>query len=211
MKKVMCTILPTLAIALMLGVVSGTAVAQDNSTYAVDYYSNANVEEGPAPDGTLRLINDGDTGGSLCAAIYMFDDMQEMQECCSCPITADGLIAESVNRDLLGNSLTGMSNEDGVIKVISTNAPSGVCNPTNGAATAGIRGWLTHIEKGVVPSASATKKQPVSSLWLVGETELHDANLSAAELASLQQFCSFAIILGSGRGTCTCGLEDHAF
>ena len=120
MKKVLCTILSILAIALVLGVVSGTAVAQDNSTYAVTYYSNANTTG--APDATVRVINDGDTGGTLCAAFYVFDDSQEMQECCSCPVTADGLISESVNRYLLANSLTSFVNHRGVIKVVSTNA-----------------------------------------------------------------------------------------
>ena len=196
MKKVVCTILSILAIALVLGVVSGTAVAQDNSTYAVTYYSNANTTG--APDATVRVINDGDTGGTLCAAFYVFDDSQEMQECCSCPVTADGLISEGVNRYLLGNSLTSFVNHRGVIKVVSTAPNSGVCDPTKGAATAGIRGWATHIQR-------------ATSGFAITETELHDANLASAELAGLQQFCSFEIILGSGRGTCFCGLEDQAF
>jgi|HubBroStandDraft_6_1064221.scaffolds.fasta_scaffold332873_1 hypothetical protein len=196
MKKVVCTILSILAIALVLGVASATAVAQDSSTYAVTYYSNANTAG--APDATVRVINDGNTGGSLCAAFYVFDDSQEMQECCSCPVTADGLIAESVNRYLLANSLTSFVNVRGVIKVVSTNAPSGPCDPTKGSPTAGIRGWATHIQR-------------ATSGYAITETELHDANLAASELAGLQQFCSFEIILGSGRGTCTCGLEDHAF
>ena len=196
MKKVACTILSILAVALVLGVISATAVAQDNSTYAVTYYSNANTAG--APDATVRVINDGDTGGTLCAAFYVFDDSQEMQECCSCPVTADGLIAESVNRSLLANSLTSFVNVKGVIKVVSTNAPSGSCDPTKGSPTAGIRGWATHIQR-------------ATSGYAITETELHDANLAASELAGLQQFCSFEIILGSGRGTCTCGLEDHAF
>ena len=197
MKKVICTILSMLAIALVLGVVSGTAVAQDNSTFAVTYYSNANTTG--APDATVRVINDGNTGGQLCAAFYVFDDSQEMQECCSCPVSADGVIAESVNKYLLANSLTSFVNHKGVIKVVSTTFPSGVCNPTNGAATAGIRGWATHIQRGN------------GSSYAITETELHDANLAAAELASLQQFCSFEIVLGSGRGTCYCGAEDAAF
>ena len=196
MKRAACTILSLLAIALVLGVVSGTALAQDNSTYAVTYYSNANTAG--APDATVRVINDGDTGGTLCAAFYVFDDSQEMQECCSCPVTADGLIAESVNRYLLSNSLTSFVNVKGVIKVVSTNAPSGSCDPTKGSPTAGIRGWATHIQR-------------ATSGYAITETELHDANLSAAELAGLQQFCSFEIVLGSGRGTCYCGAEDYAF
>jgi hypothetical protein len=194
MKKVVCTILTMLAIALVLGVVSGTAVAQDNSTFAVTYYSNANTAG--APDATVRVINDGNTGGNLCAAFYVFDDSQEMQECCSCPVSADGLISESVNRHLTANALTSFVNHRGVIKVVSTN---GSCNPTTGAPVAGIRGWATHIQKGT------------GSTYAVTETELHDANLAASELAGLQQFCSFEIILGSGRGVCSCDLEDNAF
>jgi hypothetical protein len=196
------TMLTMLASALVLGMISVSASAQDKSTYAVTYYSNANpvgaVEVAVAvPDATLRLINDGNTGGNLCAAIYVFDDSQEMQECCSCPVSADGVIAESVNRHLLSNSLTSFVNHTGVIKVVSTNAPSGACNPTNGAPTTGIRGWATHIQR--------------ASPFAVTETPLHDANLSAAELAGLQQFCSFEIVLGSGRGVCACDAEDNAF
>jgi hypothetical protein len=172
MKKVVCTILSILAIALVLGVASATAVAQDSSTYAVTYYSNANTAG--APDATVRVINDGNTGGSLCAAFYVFDDSQEMQECCSCPVTADGLIAESVNRYLLSNSLTSFVNVKGVIKVVSTNAPSGSCDPTKGSPTAGIRGWATHIQR-------------ATSGYAITETELHDANLAASELAGLHQ------------------------
>jgi hypothetical protein len=98
----------------------------------------------------------------------------------------------------LSNSLTSFVNVKGVIKVVSTNAPSGPCDPTKGSPTAGIRGWATHIQR-------------ATSGYAITETELHDANLGSAELAGLQQFCSFEIVLGSGRGTCTCGQEDRAF
>ncbi len=58
MKK-LGVLFTVLAIALMVG----SAMAQnvgDNSVYFVTYYSN-NVAG--APDETVRLINDGDTGG----------------------------------------------------------------------------------------------------------------------------------------------------
>jgi hypothetical protein len=205
MKKVVCTILSILAIALVLGVVSGTAMAQDSSTYAVSYYSNANTAG--APDGTVRVINDGNTGGGLCAAFYVFDDSQELQECCSCPVTADGLISESINGNLTANSLTSVVNHRGVIKLVSTTqvAP-GVCDPTTGTPTAGIRGWATHIQAGLVGTI-----RTVATSGVISETEFHDANLSTAELSGLQSFCAMEIVLGSGRGTCSCGLEDHAF
>ena len=54
MKNSVFTIL---AIALLLGIASGTALAQgDNSIYFTTYYSNANTQG--APDATVRIIND---------------------------------------------------------------------------------------------------------------------------------------------------------
>src|ERR1035441_10970012 len=98
MKTFWCLML-MLAIALMLG---GTALAQgDNSDYFTVYYSNANTAN--APDATVRVINDGGAtisegcgpnqecapqNGSplsnLYASIYVFDDSEELTECCSC-------------------------------------------------------------------------------------------------------------------------------
>jgi hypothetical protein len=201
MKKVVC-VARVLTIALVLGMAFGTAVAQDNSTYAVNYYSNANTTG--APDATLRVINDGNTGGNLCASFYVFDDSEEMQECCSCPVSADGLIVESLNQHLLSNSLTRFVNQRGVIKLVSTNAPSGTCDPRGGVtpgvppavATSGIRGWSTHIQRGANGSFQVT------------EAELHNSNLATAELFELQQFCWFEWALGGGQGVCSCNLEN---
>lgn len=118
-----------LFLVLMLGIVSGSALAQsaptgDGSTYFVTYYANANPSSGysqnsGAPDAVVRFINDGDTNGTLWASYYVFDDSQELQECCSCGITADGLNSEDLNYDLLGNVLTAKATTKGVIKVIS--------------------------------------------------------------------------------------------
>ena len=102
MKKLGLLLLPILAITLMLG---GNAFAQpapgDGSYYFVTYYSNANT--GGAPDGTLRIINDGGEAtyesegvenGTLWAAIYVFDDSQEMQTCCACHTRRDRFVSE---------------------------------------------------------------------------------------------------------------------
>jgi len=85
MKKLGLLLLPILAITLMVGVNAFAQNVGDNSVYFVTYYSNANISG--APDGTLRLINDGDQAteesegvenGYLWALIYVFDDSQEM-------------------------------------------------------------------------------------------------------------------------------------
>jgi hypothetical protein len=92
----------------------------DNSVYFTSYFSNANTSG--APDATVRVINDGDTGGSLYAAYYVFDDSQELSECGACYISADGINSESVNKNLTSNPLTGRFLHVGVIKLISSSS-----------------------------------------------------------------------------------------
>ena len=189
MKKLGIALFTILAMSLMLG----TALAQnvgDNSVYFVTYYSN-NVKG--APDATVRVINDGDTGGNLWADFYVFDDSQELTECCACVITADGLLSESVQTELTANPLTGKVPTRGVIKVIS----SSTSDPTSTAPTPGLHGWSTHIQ-----SASKTT-------YATTEEELGDANLTAAEQTLLQNLCFYDAQL-SGQ-PCTCTQEDHDF
>jgi len=185
-----------LAISLMLGIASGNAVAQnvgDNSTYFTTYYSNANTSG--APDSTVRIINDGDTGGNLWASIYVFDDSQELQECCSCEVTPDGLLSESVNVNLTANALTGKKPTRGVIKVISSSSS----DPTSDVPTTGLRVWSTHVQR-----ATAT-----AGAFYVTETKAADSNLSSGEQALLQNLCYYDSLL-SGL-PCSCTLEDHDF
>jgi len=177
-----------LALALMLG---GNALAQgDNSVYFTTYYSNANTNG--APDQTVRIINDGDTGANLWADFYVFDDSQELTECCACVITPDGLLSESVNKNLTANPITGRYPTRGVIKVISS--ASG--DDTNDVPTPGLRAWATHTQK-------------VGSGYAVTETKFADSNLVSAEQTLLQELCYFDALL-SGL-PCTCTPEDHDF
>ncbi len=119
MKKIVCTLLPILAIALVLGMTSAVAQNSPDDVYAVGYYSGANVVGNP--DTTVRVINDGSAGeADLCAAFYVFDNSQELQACCSCDVTADGIISESVNKNLLYNVLTANVNHAGVIRFFRT-------------------------------------------------------------------------------------------
>jgi len=219
MKKLGLLLLPILAITVMLG---GNAFAQnvgDNSWYFVTYFSNANTSG--APDGTLRIINDGDNAnaapegvenGTLWAHIYVFDDSQEMRSCCGCIITSDGLLSESVNKELTANEFTGRGEMTrGVIKVIS----SFVSDPTVAAAAPGLRGWMTHIQAtsttfpapGPGNAVNAVEKGP----WFVTETALADSNLSVTEFVNLATLCSYGLTIGSGYGLCPCTPEDYDF
>jgi len=219
MKKLGLLLLPIVAITLMLG---GNAFAQnvgDNSVYFVTYFSNANTTG--APDGTLRVINDGDQAttayegvenGTLWAAIYIFDDSQEMRSCCACIITSDGLLSESVNKELTANEFTGRGeNTRGVIKVISSNNS----HPDTPVPVPGLRGWMTHIQATTTtfpaPGPGFAKNAVEKGPWFVTETALADSNLGATELANLGTLCSYGLTIGSGYGLCPCTPEDYDF
>lgn len=159
-----------------------------DAAYSISYFSNANVPG--APDAQLRLSIDGTTEGNLCANIYVFNNDEEMEECCSCQVTPEGYLDLDVNKDLDGNPLTTPMPTRGVVKVVSS---GGTCAP---AATykyqSGIRGWLTHVQVGATSATFSTT-----------EEELRDSYLSASELSTLQVTCSYA--QGSQRGgVCSC-------
>jgi len=199
-----------LFLALMLGIASGSALAQDNSVYFTTYYSN-NSTAAAVPDATLRIVNDGDSTvnsqGTLWASIYVFDDSQELTECCSCAITQDGVLAESVSTQLTSAPLTGLKPSRGVIKVISSTTESDVnTNFAPNTPAPGLRGWATHIQSiknryngaGIAPAP-----------YTQTETALADSNLGASEKTMLEQLCFFDKLL-SGH-PCTCTPEDFDF
>ena len=62
---------------------------------------------------------EGEAAGGLFAVIAVFNDVQEMQECCFCPLTPNSLLTISVIADLTSNPLiTAESTEAGVIKIL---------------------------------------------------------------------------------------------
>jgi hypothetical protein len=181
-----------LALAVMLG---GTALAQnpitEDSPFFTTYYSNANTTG--APDETIRIINGGATGNNLYANIYVFDDSEELTECCSCLVTPDGLLSESVNNNLTANPVTSIKPTRGVIKVV-TSVNNDATHIT--AVKPGLTGWSTHVQK-------------LSSGFLLTEASMHPMTLSAVELTMLQNLCLFDKRL-SGQ-PCTCTPEDSDF
>src|SRR5262249_22879254 len=131
--------------------------------------------------------------GTLCANIYVFDDTQEMVECCSCPVTANGLLTISIN-DLTENPLT-VQPFRGVIKIVSTSA-SPTCDPTNlSAVTPDLRAFATHLQNAACGGSGLPR-------YFLTEDEFADAPLSSFEQRDLAQICSFVRFLGSGRGRC---------
>jgi len=192
MRRTTMLVVCMLALALCAGY-AAAATTPGPDTLKVDYFANANTAG--APDGTTRITNPGTAGGSLCAAIFVFDPNQELSECCSCYVSPDGLRTLSVNTDLTGNPLTGVVLSTGVVKIVPIPTRGGVCPayPVSLAPTASIRSWGTHIQ---------------NSNFSITETASQDATLSAAEVSRLQGQCYAIQLDGSGRGQCTCGTGD---
>jgi uncharacterized protein YjdB len=178
------------------GSITGSAGVSVKPVMAVSYFSNAHTK---FPDGTVRLTNPGITGTNLCAEVYVFDQDQQLTECCGCMLTPDGLQTLSVNTDLTGNPLTGVASINGVLKVIPADALSNPsCDPTAITPTASLSAWSTNIQ------ARST------SSFAVTETSFLLTPLGDDELAALQNQCSLAASLGSGQGVCGCGAGTAA-
>jgi hypothetical protein len=186
-----------LVLVALLAVAAIPSFAQITGPYLVDYYSN-NAATGQK----VRLVNFGLNGsplsspvGDVCANIYVFDANQEMEACCSCRITPNGLLTLDVFNVLTSNPVTSQVPTNGDIKIVSTIAGGGACNPltSNGGLTDSIVGFGTHFQ---------TAGSPAS--LFVTETNIPAAVLGSLEQSFLTQACQFARYLGSGRGVCSC-------
>ena len=182
-----------------LGVISASA----QSPFSVNYFANNGVSG--APDATVRITNPGSSisggtgdsavsNGDLCAMIYVFDNDQQMDECCGCLITPDGLLTLSVTNNLTSNPLVGTVVNHGDIKIISAFVNDSPCDPTTEEIAGNLRSWATHIEN------------KVGTAYPITETAFSDAQISLGEFENLQVDCYFITRLGSGHGVCNCGL-----
>jgi hypothetical protein len=181
-KTVIAAIFATFALLLAL---PAPAQVVANDAYQVGYLGSGLIG--------FKIINTGQVGspidsttnqGTVCADIYFFDANQEMQSCCSCPLTANELI----QRFEL-SSLTGTFVVPAVMKIV---ADAG-CDETSitQPVTAGLRAFLTNGQPGPgAPTLTETLFQP--------------APLTLEEQRFLGDTCSFVHYLGSGRGVCAC-------
>ncbi|HYA34816.1 MAG TPA: hypothetical protein VEF03_04315 [Candidatus Binataceae bacterium] len=212
-------------------------VATSTSPSASGYGGNGN--SGGVGDGLLRIVNGGDVAGqqngTLCAMIYVFDDIEEMQACCGCPVTPDGLRTMSVINNVTKNFGVNRGNLNaGVVDVISTGpdlflaaplplpaqigtlgASGWACDPSfEYASTIGAGLELLEFEDGLRAWMSHTEGNspvPATSRNLVkgvSTEEFQFARLDDDHLNQLQNFCFFLIQNGSGTGACSCGSGD---
>jgi|HubBroStandDraft_2_1064218.scaffolds.fasta_scaffold168170_2 hypothetical protein len=170
-----------LAFALVLAF-SVVASAQD--TYRVTYFDN-NGAAG-APDAFVHILDPGVATVGLCATIYVWRNDQELSECCSCPITHNGLLALRVSALTANPGDHAGSPTSGSIGIVSDSA----CDPTAPVPTPDLRAWATHVNIDTVSGFDVT------------ETEALDTPLSSGEQSEASSRCSFIRVNGSGVGRC---------
>jgi len=198
MRKTILMGILTLALASCAIYANAQAAPPPPDTLKVDYFAYANT--GGVPDGTVRLTNPGTAGPLVCAAIYVFNPLEEITECCSCSLTQNDLRTLSVNTDLTSNPViaTAIDLTTGSISIVSTAPANNECplptalSPVSG----GVRAWVTHMD---VQKLGATK----GHVGTVAASQ--DATLTSAEQNYLANACYAIDLYGSGTGICTCG------
>jgi hypothetical protein len=160
----------------------------------------------PNPNGGIPT-----SAGNICANVYVFDPLEQLLECCSCPVSRNGVKSLSVKNDLTNNPITGVTPTSITIKLVATIPPGGVDQPStcdasklpsstvalgaNGGFSSGMRAWATHVHS-VATSAGGP-------LQFATETEFSQVPLSVSERAVLGTRCQIIIGNGSGAGICT--------
>jgi len=188
-------------------------------------------------DGLVRIVNGGDVAtpqrGTLCAMIYVFDDIEEMQACCGCPVTPDGLRTMSVINNLTKNFGVNRGNMNaGVIDILATTPnlllPKPIALPPQ-INTLGQSLWACDPSIGfgsTIGVLEDTAAVPGLRAWmtdtegnvpvpasgtLVKGTSVSEFQPSAFDEPghdNLFDFCLFLIQNGSGTGACSCGSGD---
>jgi hypothetical protein len=165
--------------------------------------------------GTANTICESET--DVCAMIYVFDDSQEMGECCGCPLTPNELRTFSVRDALVSNWALGtQANSRGTIVVIgsSINDPgtgatmNGCGNGNNFTCNDGCNPTVAPITAGVTNlDGSITHDQLVAGRNNLTETKLYDQGAGEpTNNTYLPQQCGAIAGNSSNRnGFCSCG------
>jgi trimeric autotransporter adhesin len=173
----------------------GAATLTVRPMVAINYFANANIAG--LSSATVSVSNTGLTATGLCAMFYVFDESEEMSECCGCQVSIDDLRTLLVDTDLTGNPLTGSMPTRGVVKIVSADMASNPsCDPSSIAPKGAVVAWSTHLQ-----SAS-------QSSFVATDGAFRPQLLSNVEQSNLQSKCASIKELGSGHGICTCGSGD---
>jgi hypothetical protein len=172
-------------------------------SYKVQYYDTRAPVGGtltPAVgDNTIHAVNPEDY--NICAQYYVFDNTQEMQECCSCLITHNGFEVVSTKLNLTSNPSHGGRPTKGVIEIVTT-------LPNNSGLCAVTQGDNVSFEANIAPTVRAWIGHNVIQVTApnFSEEEFEDVALSETQEDALEVAC--AALTSSGFGTCSCGTTN---
>jgi len=167
-----------------------------DDVYQIRYAANLNIGDSFVNFTNAGTLSGTDPSGRICVNVYAFDPAEEIISCCSCLVTPNGLTSLSVNRDIMGNTLTPGRPTSIVIKLLASTPVGGTCNasaPTSATLVRGMRAWGTTLH--AMPAGAP-------STYAIAETPFARAELSPSELAKLTSYCGFIQTVGSGFGQC---------
>ncbi len=182
------------SLVFLTGLLLPAALFAQSDIYQINYLSHLTAPGGGTAN-VINITNAGTTAGTspagdICANFYTFDAREEIQSCCSCYTTPNGLY--NVTGASFRNTLTGAVNDSIVVKMTATHPVGGTCDPAApGAFAPGIRAWATKLH--ALPTGGFT----------VSETAFSNAGLSASENSKLTSLCGFIGTAGSGSGICS--------
>ena len=213
---------------------ASNAGASDPGSVLYGYFD---VSEPTTDNGTgnginvMRLVNT--TGQDMCALIYVFDDDEQLGECCGCPLTANesqsfGIAGGLTPPDGLTDDLTddwreaSADQESGVIAVLGATALTGCTlngsasnNSTpNPACNAGCDPSISFQDGVLVPGTPSGQglngnivgSQRIGSKESVTEVNMVDDSPGDSDnVKNVQKQCQNNVQNGSGKGICTCG------
>ena len=163
-----------------------------------------------AGDNIVRIVND--TSIEMCALIYVFDDDEEMGECCGCVLSPNKLINLSVERDLTQSWREASGNfENGVVYAFSSAPNNRQCILSNGkpnpACNAGCDPALGFTPPTTpIPhiNGNITRVQEIGSQESITETDMTNNGDDDSQEHALASQCSNIVNHGSGLGACRC-------
>ena len=193
-------------------------------------------------DNIIRLINPNGSGNgnlagaktqTVCAMLYIFDDDQEMGECCGCPLSSTQLATFSVQNNLTSDwglqggpeGLNGFPGETSVgsfaVVAAAPNttactgggggaACNGGCDPTDlpgysVTSANNLLGSITHDQIIVTPILSTTSAEAIAGVTETALTD--DSGGEPINLIYLQTQCGALVGNGTGGGICNCPTE----
>jgi hypothetical protein len=188
-------------------------------------------------DNIVRLVNpngfantnlSGAKSQPVCAMIYVFDDDEEMGECCGCPLSSTQLATFSVAHNLTSNwgiqNFEGGNEGFGAIAIVAASVNTGIvaagslsngqgCASTQSAACNGgcdpsnTPGYLVTQTNNLLGSITHNQSIFPEGVGLTEVSLFDDAAGDPTNLIYLQNQCGALVGNGTGGGICNCPIE----